>query len=151
MTQKYYTERLLPTYVTAVQQVRLNDHSSPSGTSNWMLQEDGDPSHGHKVQGLATTYREAHWVPLLNHPPPPPPPPPPPSSPDLNPQEGCWNILKQRVRRRGYNSLEELKLAIQTEWSAITMEEVRTRIAELPYRCRMLVETGGQAIRSARW
>ena len=113
ITQKYYTERLLPTYVIAVQQARLSDYSSPSGTSNWMLQEDGDPSHGHKVQGLATTYREAHWVPLLDHPP---------QSPDLNPQEGCWNILKQRVRLRRYVNLEEFKQVIQMEWSAITIE-----------------------------
>ena len=60
MTQKYYTERLLPTYITAVQQARLNGPSSPSGTPGWILQEDGDPSHGHKTQGLATTYRQAN-------------------------------------------------------------------------------------------
>ena len=142
MTQKYYTERLLPTYVTAVQQARLNGHSSPSGTPNWILQEDGDPSHGHKTQGLATACREANWVPLLNHPP---------QSPDLNPQEGCWNILKQQVRLRDWNSLEELKEVIQQEWQGITLDQVRRRIAEMPNRCRLLVKTGGQCIRSARW
>jgi hypothetical protein len=38
MTQKYYTERLLPVYINAIQKHRLQD-SKP-----WILQEDGDPS-----------------------------------------------------------------------------------------------------------
>ena len=80
MTQKYYTERLLPRYVTALQQARLNGPSSPSGTPDWILQEDGDPSHGHRKEGLASAARAASWVPILEHPP---------QSPDLNPQEGC--------------------------------------------------------------
>ena len=65
--------------------------------------------------------------------------------------EACWNILKQRVRRRGYNTLEELKQVIQEEWRAIIMEEVRARIADMPRRCELLVKTGGQAIRSDKW
>ena len=142
MTQKYYTERLLPRYVTALQQARLNGPSSPSGTPDWILQEDGDPSHGHRKEGLASAARAANWVPILEHPP---------QSPDLNPQEGCWNVLKQRVQRRGYNNLKEFKQVIQEEWSAITMEQVRARIAEMPNRCKMLVKTGGQAIRSGKW
>jgi len=47
MTQKYYTERLLPVYVQAVKDGRK------LGLGTWYLQEDGDPSHGIKKQGLA--------------------------------------------------------------------------------------------------
>ena len=67
MTQKYYTERLLPTYVTALHQARLQD---PSGLSPWLLQEDNDGSHGHRKKGLASTARAANWVLILEHPPP---------------------------------------------------------------------------------
>jgi hypothetical protein len=45
MTQKYYVDRLLPTYVNALHQALLQ----PNGELKpWVLQEDGDPSHGKK-------------------------------------------------------------------------------------------------------
>ncbi|MCJ1359774.1 MAG: Nitrogen permease regulator 2 [Icmadophila ericetorum] len=43
MTQRYYVERLLPVYVAAIESMREIDDKP------WLLQEDGDPSHGPKV------------------------------------------------------------------------------------------------------
>jgi transposase len=106
------------------------------------LQEDNDGSHGHRKYGLASELRDANWVPILTHPA---------QSPDLNPMEACWNILKQRVRKGEWKDLEELKEVIQKEWRAITIEQVRERIAEMPERCKSLVKTGGKAIRSKLW
>ena len=40
---------------------------------------------------------------------------------------------------------------IQEEWQAITMDQVRARIAEMLYRCKMLVKTGGQTVRTEKW
>ncbi len=48
MTQKYYTERLLPVYITAIQKARMQDHGP------WLFQEDGDPSHGIRKAGIAS-------------------------------------------------------------------------------------------------
>lgn len=136
MTQKYYTERLLPVYITAIQKARLQD------TQDWLLQEDGDPSHGLKKPGLAQQLKDSNWIPNLVHPP---------QSPDLNPMEACWNILKQRVRYRVWTSIEELKNALQEEWSKITMAEVRKRISEMPNRCNLVLESGGGPVKSALW
>ena len=136
MTQKYYIERLLPVYVHAIQQARLRD------PQNYLLQEDNDPSHGTKKSGLAQQLKEANWVNNLMHPA---------QSPDLNPKEGVWNILKQRARRRTWNSKGQLKEILQDEWSKITMEEVRTRIADMPRRCKLLAETGGKPIKTSQW
>ena len=75
MTQKYYVERLLPTYVEAIQKARMD----PNGELKpWVLQENGDPSHGKKKRGLARVYLDSNWIPVLIHPP---------QSPDLNPME----------------------------------------------------------------
>jgi DDE superfamily endonuclease len=139
MTQKYYTDKLLPVYVDAIHKAR----SQPGGElKNWILQEDGDPSHGKRKKGLAQVYLESNWVPVLRHPP---------QSPDLNPAEGVWNILKQRVRQRTWRSLEEYKVVLQDEWSKITLEEIRARILEIPDRCKQLVETGGAPIKGDLW
>lgn len=105
MTQKYYVERLLPVYATAIQEARLRDNRP------WILQEDNDHSHGHRIPKnmsttLAKTYRDSNWIDVLIHPP---------QSPDLNPIEACWNIIKPRLRHRVWHDLEELKIAIQEE------------------------------------
>lgn len=52
MTQKYYTERLLPIYIEAIQNARLQD------AGPWLFQEDGDPSHGIRKEGLAFKLKE---------------------------------------------------------------------------------------------
>ena len=107
--------------------------------SRWILQEDGDPSYGIRSEGLA--FQRAGIVNLVH----------PPQSPDLNPQEACWNILKQRVRQRIWVTRDDLKAVIQEEWRAITMEEVRARIAEMPDRCKRVARNGGKAVKSALW
>ena len=136
MTQKYYTERLLPVYIKAIHKARLQD------TQDWLLQEDGDPSHGLRKPGLAQRLKDSNWIPNLVHPP---------QSPDLNPMEACWNILKQRVRYKVWTSIEELKNALQEEWSKITMAEVCRRISEMPNRCKLVLESGGGPVKSALW
>ena len=37
------------------------------------------------------------------------------------------------------------------KFEGISMYEVRARIAEMPWRCRQLVETGGRRIKSDLW
>lgn len=136
MTQKYYVERLLPVYIEAVQGERLR-------TQNQVyLQEDGDPSHGMRKEGLAAELKATNWVINIKHPA---------QSPDLNPIEGIWNIIKQRIRQRHFYTDEEVKQALQEEWDRITLEEIRTRISDMPYRCRQLTRNGGKAIKTAKW
>lgn len=136
MTQKYYVENLLPLYVNAVKSMRLIDDKP------WLLQEDGDPSHGMRKAGLAHEYKDAYNIQNLVHPA---------QSPDLNPIEGIWAILKQRIRRRIFDSEEEMKEALQEEWDKITMEEIQYRIADMPRRCAELVRSNGGPIRGNKW
>jgi hypothetical protein len=136
MTQKYYTERLLPIYIDAVQQQQAFDSNS------WYLQEDGDPSHGMRKAGFAQALKDQNYILNLKHPA---------QSPDLNPIEGIWNIIKQRLRCRVFYTDEELKVALQEEWDKITLEDIRKRIATMPERCKRLTRNGGKAIKTALW
>jgi hypothetical protein len=134
ITQKYYTECLLPVYIEAIQKACLQDHGP------WLFQEDSDPSHGIRKAGLARKLKDANWTDNINHPV---------QSPDLNPIKAIWNIIKQRLRCKILYSEEEMKEALQEEWSKITMTEVRKRITQMPGRCKRLIETGGAPIKTA--
>jgi hypothetical protein len=92
--------------------------------------------------GLARKYKDAHDVQNLVHPA---------QSPNLNPIKGIWAIIKQRLRRRIFDSEEEMKEALQEEWDRITMEEIRDRIADMPRRCAELVRSNGGPIRGNKW
>ena len=59
MTQKYYVERLLPTYIEAIQSLCYIDEKP------WLLQEDGDPSHGMRKAGLVGPSRRTSVTPGL--------------------------------------------------------------------------------------
>ena len=139
MTQQYYVDNILPIFCNAIEETR---HFDPLNADKYVLQEDGDPSHGKKKDGLAQAMRVQYKLKSFTHPA---------QSPDLNPIEACWNILKQRVRRRVWRTIEEYKAIVEEEWGKITMEEVRARIAEMPDRCRRLVNSGGKAIKSTLW
>jgi hypothetical protein len=138
MTQIYYVERLLPGYIKDLKNLK----EQYGGGDKWQLQEDGDPSHGKQKEGLATKLKEKEGIKCLTHPA---------QSPDLNPMEGIWNILKQRIRHRRWENLEEYKSIVLDEWDKITLEEIRSRISDMPRRCKLLARTGGQAIKEAKW
>ena len=105
MTQKYYTDRLLPVFISAIKSAEAQ-HGLP-----FILQEDNDQSHGHRppqrqAKSLAQTIRDETGIRLFTHPP---------QSPDLNPIEGCWYILKERMRKRQWDTLDQLKEVLQEE------------------------------------
>ena len=106
--------------------------------------EDNDGSHGTRSEvNVVRDYKRDHSIDCVIHPA---------ESPDLNPIEGVWNILKQRVRQRLFHgSIEELKQIIRDEWRAISQTEIQERIAEMPDRCAQLVEGGGERIRRRLW
>ncbi len=72
-------------------------------------------------------------------------------SPDLNPIEACWQIMKQRLRGGTWKTVEEFKAAIQAAWDSITLKEIRKRIREMRWRCKRIQELKGARIRSALW
>ena len=144
MTQAYYTEKLLPVYIRSCQEERVRYGRA-------ILQEDNDPSHGTRpnkalekkgIKNVAQQLKEDNWIETITHPA---------QSPDLNPAEAIWNILFQRLRRETWHNLDQLKVVLRRVWAGISLEEVRARIKEMPARCRQLVETGGVAIKSAKW
>jgi len=41
--------------------------------------------------------------------------------------------------------------AVKATWKAITWEEIRIRIAEMPWRCQQVASNGGYRVKSPSW
>jgi transposase len=71
----------------------------------------------------------------------------PPYSPDLNPIEGVWNLLKRRVYQRQPRPTKyaELVQAIREEWDALEPDDYVEFILSMPERVQaVLAANGGQ-------
>ena len=141
MTQEYYLHKLLPGLCGAVNSLRDRYKHLPD---NWQLVEDGDSSHGLKSgpEGLCNQYRRKHYVRNVDHPP---------QSPDLNPIEAIWNIIKQRARKHTWRTAEGLKKVLDEEWQMITQAEIQARIAEMPDRCKQVATRSQGPVKSNLW
>jgi transposase len=67
----------------------------------------------------------------------------PPRSPDLNPIEGIWRLMKQRRGNRRTRRLNELTDLVQDLWADITREDCRRLIRSMPARIDALIQANG--------
>jgi len=122
MTRTYYTDQIIPVYANVMQSPRC---STPPFFFFYNKMVMSPMAYGKKVSSRAL--RDAISIRLLVRPP---------QSPDLNPMEACWNIIKQRARKRACESIEQLKQVLQAEWSALTHKEIQDMMGELLDQCR---------------
>ncbi len=80
------------------------------GDADFIFQQDLAPAHSAKA---TSTWFKDHGIPVLNSPA---------NSPDLNPIENLWGIVKRKIRYARPNNAEELKATIRATWALITPE-----------------------------
>lgn len=97
-------------------------HFYPSGP--WWFQQDNAPQHKANV---SKAWFHNHGVSLIDFPP---------YSPDLNPIENLWNIIKQRVERRLVHTVDEVERVLKEEWEAVNTELLAQLVATMPARCQ---------------
>jgi hypothetical protein len=137
MTMKFYTQEILPHHIEHIKE--LEKHYK----HQFWFQEDNDGSHRTRSNdNIARRLKNRSRLLLLLHPA---------QSPDLNPIEAIWNIIKQRLRGGSWQSVQEFKDAIFREWKRITLAEIRKRISEMRKRCDKLIKLEGRRIKSNLW
>ena len=65
------------------------------------------------------------------------------NSPDLNPIENLWSLLKYRVGLHFPTTREAVITAIQLEWSRITVSDVSRICQSMRQRCEAVIEAEG--------
>ena len=113
MTQEIFSKDILP--IVYARKCEIEDEHINEGV--FIFQEDNDGSHGTRSQENIARYTKDemeldyidNW---------------PAYSPDLNPIENVWRILKSRVKLRHCKSYQELENAIYDEWAKITYDEI---------------------------
>jgi transposase len=113
---------------------------APEWKKDYVLIEDNDGPHGTKGKGpnkvkAAKARLDIQWE--AN----------PANSPDLNPIETIWRIIKQRLKSRGVIfDVAVLRRAIQEEWDNLTIKEINKAILTMPARVKALRANEGRPI-----
>ena len=68
-------------------------------------------------------------------------------SPDLNPIEHLWAILKRRVHKAGVKSKQELKTVVQAEWNKISSETCLKLANSMKNKCQAVIKAKGYALK----
>ena len=132
MTAESYCEKILP-HVVEWSQRRLE----LTGVQISFMQ-DNAPCH---KAGFTTSYLRDNGVEPIVWPA---------FSPDLNPIEAVWSLMKiyiqshypefKRGRQRSRNEVREI---VQEAWDAITSDQLDGLIASMPARCQAVIDADG--------
>jgi len=104
-------------------------HGLKDWGENPLFMEDGSTEHGNGGKGKLRCWKLENGIVSL---------PWPPSSPDFNPIENVWRILKQRIkhRKRQPRTMAELKEAILEEWNRLNSKEWDQHIESMEKRMK---------------
>jgi len=100
----------------------------------WRFQQDNDPKH---TSRLAQEFLKDHVPEVIEWPS---------NSPDLNPIENLWSIVKDRVEKRMPKNLDDLERFMAEEWNNIPTTVLNNLIKSMKHRCDLVIELGGERI-----
>ncbi len=98
------------------------------GDADFIFQQDLAPAH--TAKGTKSWFND-HGVGVLDWPA---------NSPDLNPIENIWGIVKRKMRDTRPNNADDLKAAIKATWASITPQQCQRLIASKPRRIDASIE-----------
>ena len=130
--QKDYVSQVLEPHLERI----LADMAKQCGQPP-IFMEDGNAAHGLRTKtNIVHRWKEAHRIALLDWAA---------NSPDMNPIEQIWRIIKQNLRKRrvDISTLEELKAAIEEEYEKIPLSKINQLLATMEDRVKILYNRFG--------
>ncbi len=122
-----------PLYVKILQEYLLAGAKKQFG-SRWRYQQDNDPKHTSKI---AKQFLEEEVPETIDWPS---------NSPDINPIENLWSILKRRVEKRKPSNIDELDRFLHEEWKKVEKIIISNLIHSMKSRCLAIIDSRGERI-----
>ena len=102
--------------------------------NNWRFQQDNDPKH---TSRLAKNFLQENVPVVMDWPS---------NSPDLNPIENLWALVKRNVEKRKPKNLDDLGEFMVEEWEKIPDEIINNLVRSMKRRCEEIIRTKGERI-----
>ncbi len=101
------------------------------GDADLIFQQDLAPAH--TAKGTKSWFND-HGVTVLDWPA---------NSPDLNPIENLWGIVKRKMRDTRPNNADELKATVKETWASIPPQQCHKLITSMPRRIEAVIKAKG--------
>jgi transposase len=102
--------------------------------NRWRLQQDNDPKH---TSHVAKDFLQENVPAVMDWPS---------NSPDLNPIENLWAIVKRNVELRQPKNIGDLEQFMKEEWEKIPQNIIINLVRSMKERCRLVIEKHGERI-----
>ncbi len=98
------------------------------GDADFIFQQDLAPAH--TAKGTKSWFND-HGVTVLDWPA---------NSPDLNPIENLWGIVKRKMRDTRPNNADDLKATVKETWASIPPQQCHKLITSMPRRIEAVIK-----------
>ncbi|KAK3507817.1 hypothetical protein QTP70_000891 [Hemibagrus guttatus] len=99
--------------------------------ADFIFQQDLAPAHTAKS---TKSWLNDHGVGVLDWPA---------NSPDLNPIENLWGIVKRKMRNKRPKNADELKATVKETWASIPPQQCHKLITSMPCRIEAVIKAKG--------
>lgn len=114
----------------------LNDYLIPPLNilypQGYKLQEDNAPVHKSK---WTTNWKREHGIEFIDWPP---------NSPDLNPIENVWGLMKRKISEENLKTVSVWKRRIEELWSGLSDEYMKSLVDSMPRRIEECIANNGR-------
>ena len=121
-------------YYIQILQDHLIRNSRKQFGRRWRLLQDNDPKNKSRI---VKKFLDEEVPEVIDWPS---------NSPDANPIENLWSVIKRRVEKRRPSNLKELNKFLHDEWNKVDMLIINNLIKSMKSRCLALIESKGERI-----
>src|SRR4051812_38960689 len=99
---------------------------------HWRFQQDNDPKH---TSRMAKAFLQKNVPKIMDWSS---------NSPDLNPIENLWEIVKRNVEKRMAQNIRNLERLMSEEWQNIPSSILISLVESMPWHCQLVIESNGE-------